>query len=333
MRGICLAAIPLVALSACNGEEQFLERINQVGPDTERTDLYKARLAASTYIMKDLGSVEISKELIGKLIEMQSFPEARYCIEHLLNKAGEDPDLYYLRAVCYRNEHQYALAEVAIQQAMRIDGSDKRFIAESENIRDEQMRFEVIRSMTQQLVESPADPGLLLERAEAFLGLRMFAEAEFDALKVFTEDSARNDARYLLGLSALLQAEYQEAETIFGDLVNKSETGKEAEKYEQMRSSASVLSAANRRMSEQPDDISPYIDAARELSLLGEFQRAHRVIDRGLQHQENHPNLLHARLFLYLQQGDMARARETAQYIESIGLKVDPQLRSLIQVQ
>lgn len=328
---IAIVSAGLLLLCGCNTEDRILESIFDTPPASDATALYRARLAAATYVMHDAGSIDTDLALIRKLIDLHSFNEARSCIAHVLQTHPDVSELHYLEAICLRNENQYNEAYRSISAALNFEPGNQNYLSEKQNIQEEWTLWRKKESLDGEIADFPSSLELRAERAMVFVHLRLFDEGRFDAHQILKSDSSFYTAYYVAGISNLLDKRYVEAEMDFRQLVQRAENDPELPVYRDLLDKAKKLTDASEKIKQDPSDIRSYITVARELSSMGEYHQAHQVIDRGLISNMDHPNLLHARLFIYIQEGKMDAARETVMYMESAGIAVDAQLRRLIQ--
>ena len=115
--------------------------------NNKTTSAYTVRLAEMSYLTGKRPEKAFSFTLIRELITERYFSEARYAIDHLLKTYGPDAGLYYLEAVCYRNQHEYTLAGDEIQKALDLENQNSTYQAELQNIRDEKTRWMTVDSL------------------------------------------------------------------------------------------------------------------------------------------------------------------------------------------
>ena len=124
----------------------------------------------------------------------------------------------------------------------------------------------------------------------AFYRTAMYEEAEREFRRVLEVETAAGDAEFYLGLLALRQGDYSEAESRFRDLIDRGVT--------------------------RPG---VFNNLAVVLAGTGRIMEALAVLDEGLQH-DAHPRLFLSKAFLQLRVGDPAAARGTLeQYAQRAG--------------
>ncbi len=114
---LILISLILLPLAACHSDEKAQQIIMDLKKGKSASD-YTVRLAEMSYLTDKKPDRTFSAGLIRDLINAEYFSEARYAIDHLLDVYGPDANLYYLEAVCYRNQHEYTLASDIIQKAL-----------------------------------------------------------------------------------------------------------------------------------------------------------------------------------------------------------------------
>ncbi|MCF8225977.1 MAG: hypothetical protein K9J30_08870 [Bacteroidales bacterium] len=324
------ALIPLLFLliASCNPSDRYMDSLEALDPSDE-IEGYRLRLGYSAAVMLDKVTYETAKDILLRLIDIGAFTEARYCIDHLLKKYGEDSKLLYMKAVCLENELQIDRATALISFAIEADTRDsEKYRIEFAGMQKEKEVWEKINRINEMLRSSDETNDLLIERAGYLISLGQFMAANFDLDMVIRADSMNTDAYYLKGMSYLYAGNYEQAYTALDKLEQMDEAG--AESYSGIAEAAKLIYHLSARIGEASQDAMDYLNMARQLSMLGANDRALEIISMGLKLNRDDLRLLQAKLLVQLQTGDRLNAVQTAKYIESLGYSVDPELLEMM---
>jgi len=321
--------IILLFVAGCNPAEKYMEQLGKLDSH-EKFEAYQMRLGYSALVMSGSAAPELADEITGKLIDLQAFTEARYCIEYLLENDGPTAERYYRMAVCYRHQYQCKMAQEAIEHALRLDGSNLQFRKEQEMIAADLPVWEKIDSVSRLLaVSRTAD--LLNARAGLLISLRQFMPAIDDLNSTLEMDSINVESLYLKAMTYLYTHDFAVSDSVFDKLLKLDLTEDQRKLFSQYATAAGRLAKIEEQISKEPAEPLHYLEASRELSMISDYDRALEMLRRGLVRAADDPRLLQARILVYLQMGKKEKAHQDALYMESLGYKVDPQLRRMLE--
>ncbi len=328
-KSIYLLFLLLLPVTACNRDQKSREKITELRNGKNAAD-YAVRLGEMSYLTGKKPDRNFSMPLLNDLISEGYFTEARYAIDHLTRIYGPDADLFYLEAVCFRNQHEYILAEGAIGKALGIDNTNTTYRTEEQNIADEAVRWASIDSLNQRILADCYDYASITRRAEKLLGMRQFDAAVFDADTVLHADSSNLEARFVRGMAHLLDKNFDKALPDFQFLAASPSSPQDTKQYTSYYQAAQTLRQNAGLIEKNPSDTDPYIAMARIFTGLSEFTSALSYLDQGLRINPSSNALTYAKLLVYLQSGNKVAARDIMYGLEAKGFKVDAKVKKML---
>lgn len=315
-------------LLSCNSPDKYIAMLENLDPADDIGN-YQLRLGYSSLVMSNTLSYDEGISAVKKLIELNSYTEARYCLDFIASASGDNAEIQFLRAVCYRNEYQYSKAAIAIAEAIKSDSNILKY-------KEEQMKIDLESAIwnkieTLDTLAGAANPAVLTERAELFIELGQYLPAVYDLKMSIAMDSTAYKQRYLLGRVNLLLSEYREAASVFTSLAELPLSDEEKKSTMMYADAAESLSEFSESILDDPGNIQQYISISRQLSLMGENLSALKIIDKGLTVNKNDLRLLQARVIVLIQLGELQQAKQVALLIESMGYAIDSQLKELLK--
>jgi len=319
----------MLLASGCHNDEKSRLKLESMKNDPQATK-YAIRLAEMSYLTGRKPDKTYAYTLIRNFIKDGYFTEARYAIDHLVDLYGPDADMYYLEAVCFRNQHEYKQALTFIGEALKLENSNGLFEMEKSNIVEEQRKWNEIDSLNTLVGKHESNYGLRLERSQKLLGMREFEAAIFDADTVLRADSTNLQARFVKGISFLLDGKYDKALPEFEILVART-TAPDYEDYTFYYGIAQRLVDNADQLKKNPLSPAPYINVARALARISEYTNALITLDKGLSKIPDNNNLLYAKALVFLQKGDKNAARDLVYILEGKGVNVDPAVKKAVE--
>lgn len=201
MKYLIIALVALL-LNGCNSEKKARRHLASL-QNSAKADKYEIGIACMQYISQQGSDIEYSKTLVRKLLATGFFAEAVYAVEMLQQKFPQDPELFYLRGLGYRNQHQYALAMDNFDQALKIQPENTIFSDEVRSMTEEQTVWKEIQTLNESLSNTADSLDILLTRAERFFSIREYDAVLFDLGTVSKMGSAE-DSLYFTGTVASL---------------------------------------------------------------------------------------------------------------------------------
>ncbi len=323
-----LLTLLFLVLAGCGSADRSLELLSELDPADE-IEGYRLKLGYSALVMGDMTDASQGKMIVERLVELTAWDEARYCAGHLLEANGQDATLHYLTAVCLQNQFQLKRAQEEINRAVALDAGNKKYQQEKARIASLLGIWQQIDSITDLLAGS-ADMAHYNARARLLVSMRRFQSANNDLNKSLAADAQNAEAIYLKGMALLYSHEYGGAVDQFNQLSQMELPAEQEKLYAKYEEAAVKLSSLDERLRSDPGETTVYLDFSRELSLIGDFGRALHMIESGLGISPDDPRLIQARILVYVQQGEMEKARQAIHYLESLGYQADPQLKELL---
>ncbi len=327
---LILITMILLPVGACHRDEKAQQKIMDLKKGKSASD-YTVRLAEMSYLTDKKPDRTFSAGLIRDLIREEYFSEARYAIDHLLKVYGPDANLYYLEAVCYRNQHEFIPASDEIQKALTLESGNGTYRNEKENILEAKKRWMSLDSLDTMISKDKYNYTLKLQRAEQLFGMREFEAAVYDADTVLNADSANLEARFVRGTSFLLDKKFDQALDDFKILASHTEA-KDHKQYIYYYKAAQNIKQNADLIERNPSLPEAYINMARALSEISEFSTAISILDKGLQVIPDNNGLSYAKLLVFLQSGNRNSARDIMYSLEAKGFRVDAAVKKTLQI-
>ncbi len=320
-RLVLITILGLLLVVSCRHDEKAKQHLREMKKDPA-VSAYELRLAEMSYITGESPDKVFSVGIIKDFIQQQYFTEARYASDHLLGVYGPDPDLYYLKAVCYRNQHEYVLAEKMIRLAVDAKPGDELYMKEDQNVREENKRWQSLDSLNVFLRSDSHNSDLKMKRAGMLLEMREFEAAIYDADSVLRVDSANLNARFIRAIAYLLDKKFEEAQTDF-DLLRTHTGSPDYKQYQFYSDLTKSLKKNADLIIASPSATASYVSMARSMAAISEFTTALSILENGLENNPGNRNLRYAKLLIYLQSGNTAEARNLMYSLEGEGVKID----------
>jgi tetratricopeptide (TPR) repeat protein len=194
MRIVCLIIL-LSCFSGCSPEKKTrnnIEALQEQAGDTR----YEIGVACMQYILRHGDNISYSKGLVKKLMDLGFFSEAAFAIGSLLDKYPGDPELYHMRSICYRGQHQY---DFAIRDGMRATHAEPQnavFVAGLRATEAEQKLWNEIELLNETLLHSADSFDILLQRAGKFFAIKEYDAVLYDLGSISKMRSPADSAYY-----------------------------------------------------------------------------------------------------------------------------------------
>jgi tetratricopeptide (TPR) repeat protein len=192
-------------LVSCNSEKRDKQQVESI-LHSEKYDKYKKRIACIQYITKHKDDRIYAKSLVKKLLSAGSYTEAIFTVEMLLEKFPQDPELFFLLGVGYRNLHQYSLAIENVDHALRMEQENRLFSKEAQTLKEEEKVWNEILSLNRTLINTTDSFDVLLNRAVKFFSIQQYDAVIFD-LGALSKLGSKDDSLYF---TQMLSSLYQE---------------------------------------------------------------------------------------------------------------------------
>jgi tetratricopeptide (TPR) repeat protein len=208
----------VLLLHSCNSEMKTRKHIELL-LNSGKTEKYVAGIACMRYISKPGSDVEYSKNLINKLLSLGFFAESINAVDVLLKGYPQDPELYYLHGLGYRNLLQYGLAVENLDRASRMQPENKIFSSQALAVKEEEKVWNEIQTMNQSLTNSADSFSILLNRAETFFSINQYDAVLYD-LGSLSKMGSTNDSLYFTrSVSSLYQGGGRKSVEILTDML------------------------------------------------------------------------------------------------------------------
>lgn len=325
------ALISIIVLSLflnfCDSTEFHKERIAAV-EDEYGEKSYEAGLVYVDYIMKYGDDLELSLDLVDKLIKNLAFSEARYSLLKL-QEEFTDYRLHYLNAVCLRNLYRFDEAEKALGKAMELNDVPVLDI-EHENILEEKQEWRELNRINELIKEEGLHPELRLERAGHLIYSGYFEAGLLDVDSTLDNVDVRNEAYRLKTRAYILMKNYQKADSV---LMKWKDYAPEILSEEINTYSVALENIIQLKPKVNSGRTNPadFINLARNLKDILEFAEAERILDRGLNRFPDNLNLHYASLLIYVESNQLEKARKTADNLEERGVDIPAELKRVFQ--
>lgn len=212
--------IVLVALLlySCNSEMKDRRHLESL-QNAPKAEKYEIGVACMRYISQHGNDIEYSKTLVRKLLAKGFFAEAIYAVEMLQKKFPQDPELFYLRGLGYRNQHQYSLAMDNFESALKIQPGNTIFPDEVRSMMEEQKVWDEILGMNESLTHTADSSGILLTRAEHFFSIRQYDAVLYDLGTLSNMGSTEDSLYFSRTVASLYQKEGKKSVEILTDMM------------------------------------------------------------------------------------------------------------------
>jgi tetratricopeptide (TPR) repeat protein len=178
MRSLIIFSL-ILFLCGCDPEKKSrakIESLEQAGENQR----YALGIACMQYISQNGKDLAYSKTLIKKLFRAGFFPEAIYAAELLLRKFPHDAELFYLRGIAYRRQHQYGLAMEDLQYAVQLSPANSEFSQETMSLKREHDLWKEIELLNESLPGTSDSFSILLNRAEKLFDIQQYDAVLYD---------------------------------------------------------------------------------------------------------------------------------------------------------
>jgi tetratricopeptide (TPR) repeat protein len=168
----------------------------------------------------------------------------------------------------------------------------------------------------------------LLTRAEYLMRIGENYAAIFDANQIIKIDSTHEDARYIRAMSYFYESDYDKSIEDLTYLVNSANPKMKAFYLNYLESVRNIKENSEKLLTDNQPEF--YINIAKALSRIKEFDSAIKILNDGLAKNRNNTRLIYAKLLVYLEMGDLNAARELVEVLKSAGVEVDEKVRLMI---
>lgn len=194
----------LLLLLSCHAEKKKIQHLESL-QHSDQAERYKLGLAYMQYILQHEDDIAYKKSLVRKLLENGFYEEALYAASTLLEKFPKDPELYYLRGLGYRNQHQYEMAMHDFNDALKMQPQNKLFSEEVRSTREEQNIWNEIKAISASLTHTTDSAEILLNRAQKLFSIRQYDAVLYDLGSVSKMGSAADSIFFTRNVSSLYQ--------------------------------------------------------------------------------------------------------------------------------
>ncbi len=327
MRKLCFILLVGSLLASCNSDKAHQERIAGV-EEEYGTNSYEASFVYMGYLMNRGKDLEYSLKLVNKLISNKRFTEARYALSRL-SEAFLDYRLYYLKAVCYRNEIQFEEAEVNIRKAMKIS-QNEILNDELENIKEDFESWKRVEKIERQIKEAGLDTELRIRRAEALIHAGYTLAAFLDLDTLISRGTQQDEAYYLKIRANTYLKEYQEADSIL-HLWREIVSDKWLAQLDKLSYSLKGIREVQPKISSGQASPGDYLLMARYLTSLSDYVEAERLILQGLIRYPEDLSLSYALLLVYTESEQNENARKISLELKEIGVKIPAEIEKYLE--
>ena len=165
--------------SGCDPENKNRKKIESLQKD-EQVRKYEVGIACMEYISRYGDDLAYSKSLVSKLLDLGFSAEALNAVELLQEKFSDDPELFYLRGLAYRNQHWYGHALKNFEFALKSQPQNNNFITALRSTSEDQARWNEILTLNETLATASDSFEILLQRGEIFFAMRQYDAALYD---------------------------------------------------------------------------------------------------------------------------------------------------------
>jgi len=313
-------------ISSCNSENPYIKEIEEA-ETAYGLDNHKSHLAYMTYIMRDGRDLDYSLELVDKLITARQFPEARYALDKLAME-NKDYRIFYLKAVCYRNEYQYDNALLEIQKARNLS-SDNIVEREFGYIREEQEVWQRIEALNDSIKDSDR-PELKFRRAGLFVSMDYIEAAYLDLDSLIRNGKLVNECYDLRIRTAILVQDYKLADSLTG-LWDRVADEKWAEKSGKLKENLDKLIGFMQKADSPQAGPVDFINTGRQLILMKQFESSREWLENGIARFPDAVNLKIALLLNYIESGDIKQGIDYSRALQQQGIAIPPQILTLLE--
>lgn len=307
----CLILIALFITSCRPGQQKIEKRFSELGRNSE--DKYPVVYAYASYLASvSRIEAEFAISLINDMLAWGYPTEARYAIDNLMRNGIGSPDLLALRGICYRQELQPGLALSDFEEAYRRDPDNPK-----------------IRSLlteARMTGEGAPDPDALLEHGKTLFQSGNLPPAEEAFRKVLAADQLNHEALHYMGLIRLQREQYDSAR-YYMEFARSSE---KLPLYDRYIEQLGLVLEGEEWIRSQPAGFRGYLRKSQGLAGLGLFSAAQEVLDRGLERNPDHVNLILAKALTWVQAGEKETAALYLEEQERRGIGFDPSVRKQV---
>jgi tetratricopeptide (TPR) repeat protein len=191
-RSLMLLFFITLFLSGCDAEKKSRKEIEVLQSGGNK---YEVGIACMRYISHQGEDLVYSRTLVKKLLDIRFYAEAINAVDLLLTRFPSDAELFFLRGVGYRSQHQYALAFQNLVHALELQPDNSAFKAELARTRELEKHWNEIQSLNESLEGQVDSFNILLKRAEKFFELQLYDAVVYD-LGAISKMGAAADSLY-----------------------------------------------------------------------------------------------------------------------------------------
>ena len=208
----------LLLLLSCNAEKKKIQHIASL-QHSDKAKRYELGLACMQYILQHENDIAYKKSLVRKLLENGFYEEALYAASTLLEKFPKDPELFYLRGLGYRNQHQYEMAMHDFNDALKIQPQNQLFSEEARLTRETQNIWNEIKSINASLTHPADSAEILLNRVQKLFSIRQYDAVLYDLGSISKMGSAADSIFFTRNVSSLYQEGGKKSVEILADMM------------------------------------------------------------------------------------------------------------------
>jgi len=217
----------VLCLQSCNSEKKIRQQIESMRL-LHNTEKYEMGIACLQYIAQYGNDLEYAKTLVKKLLDAGFFPEAISGADMLLEKYPQNPELFYLRGMGYRNIHQYGKALENMNHARTLQPENKQFSSEIVSVLEEIKIWDEIQVINASLVNTNDPFDLIMNRAEKLFSIREYDAVLYDLGSVSKLGSELDSLYFVQKVTELNQGKGRKSVDILTEMIGyyKSSRGK-----------------------------------------------------------------------------------------------------------
>ncbi len=213
-----IALLTCLFLLSCNTDKKTIQQLASL-QHSNKAERYELGLACMRYILQHRDDIEYNKSLVRKLLENGFYEEAIYAVETLLENSPKDSELFYLRGLGYRNQHQYELAMQDFNNALKIQPQNKLFTEEAGSTLEEQNIWNEINTISDALVHAADSSEILLDRAQKLFSIGQYDAVLYDLGSVSKMGSRADSVYFTRSVSSLYQEGGEKSVEILAEMV------------------------------------------------------------------------------------------------------------------
>jgi len=204
---------------SCNSETKTRKQIEQL-QNSGKAEKYQLGIAYMHYISQPGYKINYSKDLVKKLLSLGFFAESINAVETLLEKSPNDPELFYLYSVGYRNLLQYDLAVENLDHALSFQPGNKLYSEPYKSLKEERKIWSEIQTLNQSLINTTDTFPILLDRAEHLFSIRQYDAVLYDLGSLSKMGSASDSTYFASSVSTLYQEGGRKSVEILTDMMS-----------------------------------------------------------------------------------------------------------------